>query len=112
MAVYSKGKLVGIVGYKQLYPGRKMQALDSLLLGLPRIWAIKLVSNLQNKLVGKPFYNPNFRDENTTQIDVPRFFFGPKNLDYRQSGGQASDYSPQMIPHTYREYRNSKRWKI
>ena len=31
--------------------------------------------------VGKPFYNPDFKDEETTQIDVPRFFFGPNNLD-------------------------------
>ena len=36
---------------------------------------------MQNKLVGKPFYNPDFKDEETTQIDVPRFFFGPNNLD-------------------------------
>ena len=81
MAIYKQGTLAGIVGYKQLYPGRTMQTLDSLLSGLPRIWAIRLVSNMQNKLVGKPFYNPNFRDEETTQIDVPRFFFGPKNPD-------------------------------
>ena len=36
---------------------------------------------MQNKLVGKPFYNPGFVDEQTTQIDVPRFFFGPGNTD-------------------------------
>lgn len=81
MAIYSQSTLAGVVGYKQLYPDRTMQALDRLLSGLPRIWAIRLVSNMQNKLVGKPFYNPNFRDEKTTQIDVPRFFFGSKNLD-------------------------------
>lgn len=81
MAIYSQSTLAGIVGYKQLYPGRTIQKLDSLLSELPRIWAIRLVSNMQNKLVGKPFYNPNFRDEKTTQIDVPRFFFGPENLD-------------------------------
>lgn len=81
MGVYSKGTLAGVVGYKQLYPGKAMPALDALLTGLPRIWAIRLCSNIQNKLVGKPFYNPNFRDEKTTQIDVPRFFLGPKNLE-------------------------------
>ena len=58
-----------------------MYPLEKLLTGLPRIWAIKLVSNMQNKLVGKPFYNPNFIDKDTSQIDVPRFFFGPNNLD-------------------------------
>ena len=81
MGIYSKGTLAGVVGYKQLYPGKAMPALDALLTGLPRIWAIRLCSNIQNKLVGKPFYNPNFRDEKTTQIDVPRFFLGPKNLE-------------------------------
>lgn len=81
MAIYNKRELTGIVGYKQLYPNGEMYPLEKLLAGLPRIWAIRLVSNMQNKLVGKPFYNPDFRDEKTTQIDVPRFFFGPNNLD-------------------------------
>lgn len=81
MAIYNQGKLAGIVGYKQLYPNGAMYTLNELLTGLPRIWAIRLVSNMQNKLVGKPFYNPDFKDEETTQIDVPRFFFGPENLD-------------------------------
>lgn len=81
MAIYNKGELAGIVGYKQLYPNGEMYPLEKLLTGLPRIWAIRLVSNMQNKLVDKPFYNPDFRNEKTTQIDVPRFFFGPNNLD-------------------------------
>ena len=81
MAIYNQGTLVGIVGYKQLYPKGEMYPLEKLLAGLPRIWAIRLCSNMYNKLVGKPFYNPDFRDEETTQIDVPRFFFGPNNLD-------------------------------
>lgn len=81
MAIYNQGKLAGFVGYKQLYPNGEIYPLEKLLTGLPRIWAIRLVSNMQNKLVGKPFYNPDFKDEETTQIDVPRFFFGPNNLD-------------------------------
>ena len=81
MAIYNQGKLAGIVGYKQLYPNGEIYPLEKLLTGLPRIWAIRLVSNMQSKLVGKPFYNPDFKDEETTQIDVPRFFFGPNNLD-------------------------------
>lgn len=81
MAIYNQGKLAGIVGYKQLYPNGEIYPLEKLLTGLPRIWAIRLVSNMQNKLVGKPFYNPDFKDEETTQIDVSRFFFGPNNLD-------------------------------
>lgn len=81
MAIYNQGKLAGIVGYKQLYPNGEIYPFEKLLTGLPRIWAIRLVSNMQNKLVGKPFYNPDFKDEETTQIDVPRFFFGPNNLD-------------------------------
>ena len=81
MAIYKEGKLAGIVGYKQLYPNGEIYPLKKLLTGLPRIWAIRLVSNMQNKLVGKLFYNPDFRNEKTTQIDVPRFFFGSENLD-------------------------------
>lgn len=80
MAIYNQGKLAGIVGYKQLYPNKPMPALDVLLKGLSRIWAIRLVSNMQNKLVGKPFYNPDFNGEKTGQIDVPRFFFGSTNV--------------------------------
>ena len=82
MAVYKSGKLVGIVGFKQLYPNTVMPELEDLLQGLPRIWAIRLVSNMQNKLVGKSFYNPSFRGEKVSQIDVPRFFFGPQNKDW------------------------------
>lgn len=81
MAIYKEGKLAGIVGYKQLYPNGEIYPLEKLLTGLPRIWAIRLVSNMQNKLVGKLFYNPDFRNEKTTQIDVPRFFFGSENID-------------------------------
>ena len=58
-----------------------MPSLESLLAGISRPWTIKLISNIQNKLVGRPFYNPNFVDEQTAQIDVPRFFFGPGNTD-------------------------------
>jgi steroid 5-alpha reductase family enzyme len=61
MAIYNQGKLAGIVGYKQLYPNGAMHTFNELLTGLPRIWAIRLVSNMQNKLVGKPFYNPRFQ---------------------------------------------------
>lgn len=81
MAEYKSGKLVGIVGYKQLYPGTAMPSIERQITGITRIWAVRLVSNMQNKLVGKPFYNPGFVDEQTTQIDVPRFFFGPGNTD-------------------------------
>ena len=82
MPVFTSGKMVGIVGFKQLYPDTEMPKLKELLKGLPRIWAIRLVSNMQNKLVGKPFYNPSFQGEETTQIDVPRFFFGPQNKEW------------------------------
>lgn len=81
MGIYKHGKLEGIVGYKQLYPSGELYSLEKLLFGLPRIWAIRLVSNIQNKLVGKPFFNPDFRDKELSQIDVPRFFFGPQNID-------------------------------
>lgn len=79
MAIYSTGKMLGIVGYKQLYPVGDLPQLQNLLEGLPRNWAITLVANIQNKLVGKPFFNPDFNGEKDSQIDVPRFFFGPWN---------------------------------
>ena len=82
MAVYTSGKMVGIVGFKQLYPNIEIPELEGLLKGLPRIWAVRLVSNMQNKLVGKAFYNPSFKGEDVSQIDVPNFFFGPENRDW------------------------------
>ena len=97
MAIYKLGKLAGIVGYKQLYPDKTIWNLDRLLSGLPRIWAIRLCSNMQNKLVGKPFYNPDFSNERITQIDVPRFFFGPENC------GQMID-----VINRYRDYLNKE----
>ncbi len=58
-----------------------MPSLEGLLNGITRIWTVRLVSNMQNKLVGKPFYNPDFIDEKSSQIDVPRFFFCPENAE-------------------------------
>ena len=107
MAIYNQGKLVGIVGYKQLYPKGEMYPLKNLLAKLPRIWAIRLCSNMYNKLVGKPFYNPDFRDEETSQIDVPRFFFGANNLDqlldviHRYKQYYAMEVANQKQPMTY-----------
>ena len=82
MAEYKSGKLVGIVGYKQLYSDTAIPSIERLLTGITRIWTVRLVSNMQNKLVGMPFYNPYFVDEETSQIDVPRFFFGHENTDF------------------------------
>lgn len=79
MAIYSQGKMIGIVGYRQLYPAGDLPQLFDLLDGLSREWAVTLVTNMQNKLVGKPFYNPRYYGEKNSQIDVPRFFFGPSN---------------------------------
>jgi len=107
MAIYNQGTIVGIVGYKQLYSKGEMYPLEKLLAGLPRIWAIRLCSNMYNKLVGKPFYNPDFRDEETTQIDVPRFFFGPNNLDqlldviHRYKQYYAMEVANQRLPMKY-----------
>lgn len=107
MAIYNQGTIVGIVGYKQLYSKGEMYPLEKLLAGLPRIWAIRLCSNMYNKLVGKPFYNPDFRDEETTPIDVPRFFFGPNNLDqlldviHRYKQYYAMEVANQRLPMKY-----------
>lgn len=79
MAIYSQGKMVGIVGYRQLYPEGDLPNLPDLLDGLTRKWAVNLVINMQNKLVGQSFLNPNYNKDKDSQIDVPNFFFGPWN---------------------------------
>jgi len=82
MANYNKGGIMGIVGYNVLYPEtHKVPDLRCLIKGLPRIWAARLISNMQNKIVSQPFYNPNFINEEKSQIDVPRFFLSGKNAD-------------------------------
>lgn len=83
MATYTKGGLMGIVGYDEVYSAGIFgkPAISGLLKGLPRIWAIRLISNIQNKLVEKPFYNPDFVREDITPIDAFRFFLGPGNKD-------------------------------
>ena len=39
-----------------------------------------LLSNLVNKVVNKPFYNPNYRGEEK-DIDALRFFLSGENID-------------------------------
>lgn len=74
---------MGIVGYDEVYSAGIFgkPAISGLLKGLPRIWALRLISNIQNKLVEKPFYNPDFVSEDITPIDAFRFFLGPGNKD-------------------------------
>lgn len=80
MAQYNQGELLGVVGYDEVYrESPNKPELESLLKGIPRIWAVRLVSNIQNKLVGIPFYNPHFDGKSNLQIDAPRFFLGPEN---------------------------------
>lgn len=80
MAIYNKGGLLGIVGYDEVYSSFwGKPKFESLIKGLSRIWAVRLVSNMQNKLVGMPFYNPYLDGVRNTQIDAPRFFLGPQN---------------------------------
>lgn len=95
MAIYNQGKIAGIVGYEQLYPDKAMPRFESLLNGLSRLWAVRLVSNMQNKLVGKPFYNPSYQGSDDKNIDVARFFFGDTIEDRRQV---------QDIIHRYKSY--------
>lgn len=84
VSTYDRAELIGVVGYKQLYPDGGECSLDDLLSGLQRVKAINLVFHIQRSLVGKLFYNPDFVDERTFQIDVPRFFFGASNLGCEQ----------------------------
>lgn len=71
---------MGVVGYDEIYSNTWVKPnLESLLKGLSRIWAVKLVSNIQNKLIGRPFYNPYYDGVKNKKIDAPRFFLGIKN---------------------------------
>lgn len=80
MATYNKGGLLGVVGYDEVYSSFwGKPKFESLLKGLSRIWTVGLVSNMQNKLVGMPFYNPYLDGVTNTQLDAPRFFLGPQN---------------------------------
>lgn len=80
MATYNKGGLLGVVGYDEVYSSFwGKPRFESLLKGLSRIWTVRLVSNMQNKLVGMPFYNPYLDGVTNTQLDAPRFFLGPQN---------------------------------
>lgn len=80
MATYNKGGLLGVVGYDEVYSSFwGKPKFESLLKGLSRIWTVRLVSNMQNKLVGMPFYNPYLDGVTNTQLDAPRFFLGPQN---------------------------------
>ena len=80
MAVYNKGGLLGVVGYDEVYTGgRGKPKFDTLINGISRDMAIRLISQMQNRIVGKLFFNPNFDGKTNMEIDAPRFFFGPKN---------------------------------
>lgn len=80
MAKYIQGGLFGVVGYDEVYSNVwGKPKFESLIKGISRIWAVRLVSNMQNKLVGSPFYNPSLDGVTNTQLDAPRFFLGPQN---------------------------------
>ena len=80
MAIYNKGGLLGVVGYDEVYTGGwGKPKFDTLINGISRGMAIRLISQMQNRIVGKLFYNPYFDGKTNKEIDAPRFFFGPKN---------------------------------
>jgi hypothetical protein len=80
MAIYNQGGLMGVVGYDEIYPHAWVRPkLECLLKDLSRLWAVRLALNLQNKLVGKPFFNPFYDGIKNTMIDAPRFFLGENN---------------------------------
>lgn len=89
---------MGVVGYDEIYPNTWIKPkLESLMKGLSRLWAVRLVSNIQNKLVGKPFYNPYFDGVKNKMVDAPRFFLGEKNK-----------YETTKILKNYQAYCNKK----
>lgn len=81
--IYESSGIGQIVGYHDLFQERMMPNIRKCVSVLQREELMHLVSNMSEKLVNKPFYNPSFgpgRDD----IDSLRFFFSRINSEYIQ----------------------------
>lgn len=79
--IYARSGIGQIVGYHDLFHERMMPNIRKCVSTLEREALMHLVSNMAEKLVNKPFYNPlyGFRSE---EIDSIRFFFSQHNVRY------------------------------
>ena len=79
--IYEQTHIRQIVGYHDLYPERMTPNIRKSIRSLRREELMRLTSNLAEKLVNKPFFNPKYGIEND-EIDALRFFFSHSNSDY------------------------------
>lgn len=71
--IYSSSGIGQIVGYRDLFHERMMPNIRKCVSTLERENLMHLVSNMAEKLVNRPFYNPNY-GHGREDIDALRFF--------------------------------------
>jgi len=79
--IYSSSGIGQIVGYRDLFHERMMPNIRKCVSTLEREPLMHLVSNMAEKLVNKPFYNPYY-GPGREDIDALRFFFSQDNAKY------------------------------
>ena len=79
--VYNSFEVERIVEFKTIFPRSALPKISECFRGYDKEHMLGgLLANLANKVVGKPFYNPNYRG-NEADIDALRFFLSGKNVD-------------------------------
>lgn len=79
--VYKSLKLGRVVEYETIFPNSQRPDISDCMRGVGREHLIGgLIVNLINKLVNKPFYNPNYRG-GQKDIDALRFYLSGANVD-------------------------------
>lgn len=79
--VYKSLKLGRVVEYETIFPNSQRPDISACMRGFSREHLIGgLIVNLINKLVNKPFYNPNYHG-GQEDIDVLRFYLSGANVD-------------------------------
>ena len=78
--IYEKCDIIQVVEYHALYPERMLPSIKKVLSSYKRDDLLCMISNLSQKLVNKPFYNPQWIGKQE-DIDLPRFCFGKCNID-------------------------------
>ena len=79
--IYSSSSIGQIVGYRDLFHERMIPNIRKCVSTLKRENLMHLVSNMAEKLVNRPFYNPNY-GHGREDIDALRFFFSKDNAKY------------------------------
>ncbi|NCC08933.1 MAG: hypothetical protein EOM31_00215 [Bacteroidia bacterium] len=80
-SIYTAAKIAQIIGYHDLYPERMIPNIRKCMLTMDRVSLMHMISNMAEKLVNEPFYNPDY-DGDEKEIDSLRFFFSALNSNY------------------------------